>query len=198
MSNYGYGVDRLDPKGDPTVAWMNDENVESFQMDIPLPSTESVNPHLTPIEEKGRVTVQGMVYFQPSDSHFGDMAIPCNYVEILKTSEQPVQRWLTVTEKWIELPKGWLEEASLLIIENLGPPYPMTQQSKEQMEDREKAIVEVALYSPDLDKGHNCTYLPITHISPQRNCRWKPVDVSLIRLRCLEGSTKVLINLLPM
>lgn len=186
MSNHGYSVDRLDLKGDQTVAWMNDDVKD-----------EAVNPHLSPTGEKGRVTVQETVYFQPSDSDFGDVAIPCSYVEMLTTGEQPVQRWLTVTEKWVELPKGWLEQASLLILSNLGPPNPLYQPSQREIEDREKAIVEVALIQFSYVQYQEDRYLPITHLSPQRNCRWKPVDLSLLRLRCLKGSTKVLINLLP-
>ncbi len=125
----------------------------------------------------------------------GDICVTNGYVDLLGTDEQPVQRWINVGEKWVDLPKGWLEQASLLIIQNLGPSPSQVEVSPKIKEDQERCIVEVAmeLFNGGIDR----MILPITQLQVGRDCRWKPLELDRIKLRCLKGGTKVFITLLP-
>ena len=119
-----------------------------------------------------RITVVEMVYFQaPGESPLG---IESRYSRKLTTDEQPCERRLKATENWQELDRGWVDQASLIVISN--------------RETATGKILEVAYKNAGQD-----TWL----VLPGESMRAHPSDATRLVIRSQLGTIRFTANIFP-
>lgn len=135
------------------------------------------------MSEKSRLTVVESVYHQQPDGT--NMPISTQYSRVLKSDEQAFVRKMTVGESWVEVPYGWLQDCSLLVIHNESGKYRTTAPSPQEIEDAEAAVIEVA--GPDK--------VPVFDVPAGESIRGKPRRG--LHVRCARGSVKCVVSCIP-
>jgi len=135
-------------------------------------ASQAGNEYEPPEDVPNRITVVEMVYFQsPGENPLG---VESRYSRKLTTDEQPCERRLKATENWQELDRGWVDQASLIVISN--------------QETIAGKILEVAYRDAYQD-----TWL----VLPGESMRASPSDASRLIVRSQSGTTRFTANLFP-
>lgn len=130
---------------------------------------------------KGFLTVVETVYHQLVDSQpHGE---PRNFQVPLYTDEQPFERRVVVDEtpKTLAQLGCWLTEASYVTIYNEHGQRPKVNPSDAERRAIAEAVVQIG------------TIL----VRPGRSCRFEPIDLSELTIRCRSGSAAVVVAAYP-
>lgn len=111
--------------------------------------------------------------------------IDCRFSELLQSDEHPYARPFKVGQEWKEIDTAWIEEASLLVVQNPKISYAM-QPSQEQKEFDDQRILELAY--PDS---------PPWLIRPGRIFIAEPSDLAGLRIRSQQGTAEVMLTAIP-
>lgn len=134
-----------------------------------------------------RFGVTETVYYQSSDSG-QPIAAVSRFGGPLVTDEQPFVRKFKVGPEWMPLPIGWIKSASQLVLSNdLDPPTVIP--TEEERAKADARIIEVAVGSP-ADFIFAC-------VRPGHSCRFEPVDLADLLVRCPAGETRATVTLIP-
>lgn len=140
--------------------------------------------------QKARISVVEIVYYQ------GGSEDPVSYDKRwdkwLASDEQPYQRKLTAPPSWTPLDYGWIESASVLMLENVEGRDRTIIPSKEELELVESKIVVVGMAY-----GQNDEVVPCWQLSPGETLRARPVELTSLRIKCLNGTAKCIVTILP-
>lgn len=115
---------------------------------------------------KARLTVVESVYHQINGEQ--PTIVDPGYTVPIKSDEQPYIRRLTITDSWQPLDCGWINKASLLVLQNTE-------------RDPSKRI--------ELSNG---VYIPVG-----ASVRLYVNDIHELKIRCVEGNGRAVINLYP-
>lgn len=142
--------------------------------------------------EKSHITVVEHVYFQPFGS--SPTGISPRYMRWLESDEQPYGRRLKVSEEWQPLDKGWMEEAALLVLENLLPQYATIPEPEQRREDESRVVEIGAVQTSD---SLSPAVAPFAEVRPGESCRFCPVALVNLRVRCVNGQATCNLHLYP-
>lgn len=146
-----------------------------------------------PIATSGSyLTVVCQVYHQPAQG----LPTPANpsYGCQLESDEQPYTRWFNAGSEWKPLDRGWLEAASLLILQNEEGRYPATRPSAEEKQAIAERVVEIGLDPGDGDWNY---LTPVLLVRPGRTCTVEPADLKNLMVRCRKGAARCVLYLFP-
>lgn len=134
------------------------------------------------------LTVVETVYFQAGIGT--PVYTEARFTRLLTSDEQPYQRAQKVGREWQVLDAGWLagEGASLLVLANEFPQWRVVPTAAERLDAMAK-VVEVCIGE---------AFTPFACIRPGEDCRFEPLDLTALRLRCRHGETKVTATLIPL
>lgn len=136
-----------------------------------------------------RITVVDNFYHYSEDG-VGPLALVPRYSRPLKSDEQVYIRMLKVTSEWQPLDRGWVERASLLILENKeGMSYEINPSHEDRKADKQK-IVLLGLASGDYAED-------FLEIQPGEHVKITPTQLDRLRIRCLHKEARVLMHLVP-
>lgn len=138
---------------------------------------------------KARLTIVEQVYHQDSDGNATPAGQP--YSRLLVSDEQPFVRRLEVGPEWVQLPTGWLTQASVLLLTNDGPQKRAVNPTPEEREKDEDCVLWLGLRIRDMPPE------PFSPLRLSESLRLPPYILSKLFLRCPTGITKVTITLLP-
>jgi hypothetical protein len=144
---------------------------------------------------RARFTVVETVYFQPASAE--PTQTGSRFCRWVGTDEQPYKRQTKVGESWVPLDAGWLKEAGMLVLANKEGEFFRVNPTEEERTETAKKIVEVGLYTGVSKETGQSVIEPFARVHPAESTRFTPLDLSVIRLRCLSGDAKILLTLLP-
>lgn len=139
------------------------------------------------VGQKARLVVVESVYFQQAAED--PITMGSSFSRQLDSTEQPYRRIFQVGEEWQRLDSGWLAGASLLMIHNQKNPW-SANPTEEQLREARAKVLEIGYV---IDGGAR----PRWQVFPGESLRGCPVGLEHIWLRCLKGSTRVVLNLIP-
>jgi hypothetical protein len=131
-----------------------------------------------------RVTVVGNVYHTSTEN--GVVDFPMRFGRHLKTTEQPYVRRLNLTEEWKLVDTGWLDDCSLVAIENRTTKY--DGQSRPVFSKDTAGTVELS-YTKQPDQSFI--------IPPGEAYTFVPSDVTKLYVRSRKGNAVVSLHVLP-
>lgn len=141
----------------------------------------------------GRLTVLHTIYHQQSDE--GPTVCNGQYVRNLETDEQPSgPRSFKVGFEWIPIPKGWIEECSIVCLENLEGRNLQVRPTVEEQAEIDSRIIEIAFLSTTSPQHPPD---PSLLLSPREMLPLTPVSVSMVRVRCQNGTAKCSVTMFP-
>ena len=117
-----------------------------------------------------RLTCIMQIYHEKKDD--SPMGLSVNYTNNLKSEEESFRRFMTLNSEWRELDHGWIDEASLVIIENTHP----------------------------LNKINVSCRIPVSNdfiIKPKSFMVFNPTDLKNIKLNTSNGECKIKITIIP-
>lgn len=204
---------------------MSDEPVPT----PPSPPDDGDNRGLdvpSPIEKPGinRIVVVENVYHQGSDGMPTTHVYP-RYTQFLTTDEQPYQRHTKVGEEWVRLDTGWLNECSLIVLENTEGLFQFRNPTKEEVEETKKKVIEIGfisdaialqresikvevdpvsgkklgrtMHSPPRVGTASMEIEPVLQIPPLQSQRIIPISPRMIYVRSRFGVTRMTITAFP-
>lgn len=115
----------------------------------------------------------------------------------LESDEQPYIRETKVGENWMPLDRGWVAEASLLMLENKGGAPRNTKPTAEEGEEDKGRVIDVAIASKAATVNSPEELVLFSFIVPGTSIRWSPPDLAAIRVKCRQGDTRIAISLYP-
>lgn len=134
----------------------------------PIPSAVD-EPHAPP----ARLTVVSSFYHQPPDGEA--RAFHYQYEHPLLSEEEPYSRRVKLTEEWVKLDKGWIEEASCVVVVPQGKPD-------------DGQTIEVSC-------GHEP---PVPcHLVPPGGWHFHPADAGPVYFRVTSGKMTCVVTVLP-
>lgn len=141
-------------------------------------------------ELPGHIVVVDTVYCQmPGDQ---PVALECRSSRMLRTREQLFERRLTVGSDWVPVDTGWIESASVLVIQHRTPYDPLVNPTPEQRRADAELRLEVALQ--DGAGGMNV----LCPIPPGEDMRMpNPVCIRDLRVRAVGGVARVVVVVFP-
>lgn len=106
----------------------------------------------------------------------------------LKSEEQEYTRTkFDVGEDWVPLDTGWLNEASMLCIENLEGRWTQTIPEVAARAAAAERVIEVA-----------CCGVPFGSVHPQTSCRFTPAALKDLTIRCRKGTARISYTVYPL
>ena len=141
----------------------------------------------------GRITVVEHLYHY-ADEQSQPTSIESIFTRHLKSDEQPYIRILKLTEDWIPLDKGWVEEVGTIVIKNMEGTRYTVNPTDEERKVVESRIVEIGY--------HNSLSLNLATafqlVPPQESSgRITPADWFSLRVRCRSGVAKITLTVYP-
>lgn len=137
----------------------------------------------TPV--KNRITVVESIYHQ--EFGYAASSVQARYSRELESDSQPYgPRRMTAMEGWTLLDTGWIDEAGLIVIENLEGKIPSIIPSENDKEELAKKILCVS-YGQD----------PGWLILPGETMKAMPQDLEKLGIRSLFGNTKFNLYVCP-
>ena len=147
-----------------------------------LPSSPQERQLAAPVTGP-RLTVLGQTYYQAPDEP--PVLVEERFTVPVSGGEQVFTRRLVVGEEKVAIDFGWLEDVSLLVIENRGGPPRQTVPTPE--EEEEDAARNLTVFFDDV---------PAVLIQPRQSARFQPVGNKLY-VRCHGGTTRVTYTAFP-
>lgn len=133
------------------------------------------------------LTVVETVYHQPSGGFPATMLGDASrFHRELSSDEQAYERHRVLKNNWETLDCGWVEKCGMLLIRNDEGQF----QVVPTPEQRAEVMRRVILVSFNGDQ-------PAILVPPGETCRFYPVDANLICLRCVEGTARYTVCLVP-
>jgi hypothetical protein len=152
-----------------------------------------------------RLMVVEMLYHQSIEDQ--PTAFETRFARWLQTDEQPYVRKAKATEEWQPLDTGWLQESSMLLISNVEGTVIDRQPSQEEQDALASRILELGLLvseaAPSKRTMHSqqgdqqSVVLPFGEIPPGETCRFSPVNLDRILVRCRKRSARYSVTALP-
>lgn len=173
--------------------------------DLPGLHPERIMSDFSGIARGGRVTVIDTIYHQlPGEQ---PVSIDSRFGYAVTSDERPYVRKFRLGEEWIPVDVGWVEKISMLVISNEGVGFRTKQPSSEDLHDEASKVVEVAVLV-QLPEQKNRTMhdppkpppllpIPICEIPIGESMRMRPVDVGIFIIRCRQGTTRFVLNVIP-
>lgn len=137
---------------------------------------------------KARFVVVDKLYYEMPNTE--PIVVDSGFARWLETDEQPYIRRFTVGEQWQAVNTGWLEETSMLLIENNEERFTVNPTSEEKTEAAQK-VIEIAF--PAGKEWTEASWL----ILPGESLRGTPANIKNLWLRCRKGKAKCTITLIP-
>lgn len=141
---------------------------------------------------KDRLVVVETVYHQPAGDR--PVSVDSRFSRDLQSVEQPYQRQLVATEEWQPLDHGWIEDAGMIVIQNLEGKFAANPTDEERAEATAK-ILEVSYFAgenPVVDAfGRGWLVLP------GESMRACPSDVRCLAVCSRSGPLRFSIFILP-
>lgn len=137
-----------------------------------------------------------MIVVEQLYHHAGDGTEPfakdASFVRELASDEQVYERVMRVGGEWLPLDLGWLKDRPIgtMRLENLREPL-TTQPTEEERAERAGRVIELVLCTGD------GMHMPFALVPPGESARFAPVNAGRMFLRCLSGSTKINLCLVP-
>ena len=132
----------------------------------------------------GRLTVVEHVYHQIQGD--APTSIEAKYSTPLESDEQVYTRQTIATETPEQLDIGWIKDWQLLIIENNAGKNLQKIPTEEQKQDIAQRVIQIT--SGDT---------PIALIYPGTSARFCPADLKSLDVRCLHGSARYVLHIIP-
>lgn len=195
-----------DPDSLSTTAARTPPNNFEATVKPPLLPTEPVSPtHPNPFSQAKlpptRLTVIGTAYHQSGQA--GPTSVAPSYSRVLKSDEQVYHRRVTVGEGWVPLDTGWVSDASLIVVENVGVARATNPTDAERAADAGRTVV-LAVAPEDQSarthhsKGPRPDPIPFASVRVGEHVRiTDPVPGGKLRVRCVAGSTGVIVTAFP-
>lgn len=143
-----------------------------------------------PHDKPGSITVKHMVYYLP----YKGEAIPVDHGYsqwIANQDDQPFIRTGKIGSEWEALEYCWLQEASLVVIENLEVKYLERIPELQDLVELYKRTIEVSL-------GNVENPTPSLLVHPNSTQPFHPANVQNIRIRCANNlSARYKITVIP-
>lgn len=154
----------------------------------PTPVLKPSLPPPSPVIPKGRLTVVEMVYVQTPNA--GPVAVESRYGVWIESDEQPYTRRLTVGPEWQPLDLGWLRDVPIALIHlsNEGYGRSLVTPTAEQSATLTEHIVEVSATRQ---------YVLFSYLSPGESLRVPPPGVVDWYVRCPNGRSTCVLNVIP-
>ena len=132
------------------------------------------------------LTVIEMVYHRPVDGEHG--GVETRFNRKLQTQEQMYQRKMTVGEAWVPLDLGWLDEngISALVLVNNEEHF-THQPTEEELAELAKKVIQIGY----AEGGY------AWDIPPGESFRGTPTNSEHLFVRCVHGSAKCTLTLIP-
>lgn len=147
----------------------------------PRPRTAPV-----PMPTTGRLTVIEKVYHQlPGEQ---PTVAEHQFVRQLLSDEQPFARKFKVPHDWKVLDLGWIERAGMLVLRNEEGRHPVVVPTPKERAEIDRRVIEVAF-----DEGAD----PALVVLPGESCRFHPIRLRDVRVRCPAGMASATIHLNP-
>jgi hypothetical protein len=150
-----------------------------------LVSPEQMHPS-SPPEIPPRVVVLEKIYHQiPGED---PTLITSNFQYDVECDDQVFNRRHKITTDWILIETAWINQASMMIIQNLGPKRPNVQLGPDEMHELETRYMEVSL------RGDNeiDLFIPVG-----QSIRIIPVYLNKLKIRCVRNDTTYEMSIFP-
>lgn len=146
-------------------------------------------PRFTPTAFS-RLTVVETIYHQSADGDATVIGKPYN--RILFSGEQLYPRVLTIGQEWVDISKGcWLERASQLVLHNNEGKQVQVIMTEEERSKLTERMVEIGVQVGDVVEA-------FSSIPPGgESCRISNPYIKKLRIRCVKGTAKVVISIVP-
>ncbi|MFA5056488.1 MAG: hypothetical protein WC485_00105 [Opitutaceae bacterium] len=136
---------------------------------------------------RNRVTIVEHVYHQRQGGEPVEFVTRCS--RKLNSDEQPYIRELLITEKWMALDCGWVNNPGLLLIRNKEGDTPGKIPTPAEASELAQRIIQVAFDANDSD----ASWL----IMPGESMRAVPRNASRLSIRSLHGNIRASLCLMP-
>ncbi len=156
---------------------------------------------------RARLTCVDLVYHQILPEQ--PISVEARFARELKTDEERFSRKQKLTEDWVPLETGWVKKASMLVLKNL-PEERQTIPTPAEKAEAESHVVEVGIkvmlsQIPSLRDmvadGFNGVpaflIAPMPEIPPGESCRFRPMDLGAIMVRCRKGECVLGVTVVP-
>ena len=138
----------------------------------------------TPVHDQDRLTARLDVYYEQIGAT--PSQVSCSFVSLLPKSEEQVYiRKIDIGEEWEPLDLGWVENVGTVVLENRKKVF-QTVPTEEEQESEEKKVVYIRNKKETIGWAIPAGgfFMAVT--------RGEEIEV-----RCLSGSTKAVVNVLP-
>ena len=153
---------------------------------IEIPTIED-SPPVISVPTKSRLTVVENVYHQPAEGFpttaMGDAS---RFHRELDSDEQPYERHKVAKDGWEPLDCGWVDRCGMLLVRNDEGHFSVNP-TAEQVAEVLRRVIEISFGD---DEGRIL-------VPPTETCRFYPVDVKQLQLRCREGTARYTLYLIP-
>jgi hypothetical protein len=142
---------------------------------------------------KDRLTVVETVYHQPAGEP--PVSVDFRFSRDLDSVEQSYRRQLTATEDWKSLDHGWIEQAGMLVIQNLEGKFRANPTDEERAEAAAK-VLEVA-HRVDEDPAAGVWDCAVWLVLPGESFRGCPSDIKRLVVRSRSAPLRFSVFILP-
>lgn len=135
-----------------------------------------------------RITVVGTVYYQPA---FGDpSSVHVRYSVLGTEDEQVYTRDLKVGEDWQPIDYGWVKRPGMVLVGNARVELNV-KPTEEQRKELDARVLQLGIAG-----GCEDVY-PFQDVPPGTSYPVTPPDFSLLRVRCLKGTVRFTVHVIP-
>lgn len=135
-----------------------------------------------------RVVIVQQAYYQPKEGNTSSDST--QFSRFCETDADPYVRRAKVGREWIKLDRGWMEEASCLLIANPAPKYPKIPTEEQKRLDAER-VIEIS-FSPE-DSSRVADIL----VRPGESHRFEPAYLDRVWVRSASDSGSYTVTLYP-
>lgn len=135
-----------------------------------------------------RIVIVQQAHYQPKEGNTSSDST--QFSRFCETDADPYVRRARVGKKWVKLDRGWMEEASCLLISNPTPRYPKIPTEEQKKLDAEK-MIEVSFSSENPDRVADIL------VRPGESHRFEPAYLDRVWIRSTSENGSYTVTLYP-